>query len=76
MKVRWTEIYDELASIDQYIVEQAEKIMVSNEVNIAMWPIKTDVNKDGSFTFDEAISSIRTAYNNRMQIVGDFISNL
>jgi hypothetical protein len=60
--------------MDEYIVNTAEKIKESNEVNLAMWPISGTVNGDESMTYDDAIERMRAAYQNRLTRVGNNIS--
>ena len=64
------------ASIDEYISFQAESIRYSNEVNLAKWPISVTVNGDVKLSYDDAIDSMRAAYNNRFNVVDDYIRNL
>ena len=76
VKTRWTELKTTFEGINQYIVSQATKIRVSNEVNITKWPISLSVNGDESLPYDEAISRISSAYNQRIGIIDTYISNL
>ena len=74
LKARWAEVEEIFKGIDQYIVTTAEKIKESNEINLSMWPISSTVNGDESMSYDEAIETMRAAYQNRLTRVGNNIS--
>lgn len=74
LKARWAEVEEIFKGMDEYIVNTAEKIRESNEVNLAMWPISGTVNGDESMTYDDAIERMRAAYQNRLTRVGNNIS--
>lgn len=76
VKSRWREHKALFESIDGYILRQAELIRKSNEVNIEMWPIDKDVNKDYNMSFDDAIAAMRSAYQDRLQKTDAYISKL
>ena len=73
MKARWAEVEEIFKGMDEYIVTMAEKVRVSNEINLAMWPISSTVNGDESMTYDDAIATMRAAYQNRLTRVGNNI---
>lgn len=74
--MRWNELESTFKEIDQYIVETAEKVRESNDVNIKMWPITTStVNGDESMTYDDAIERMRGAYRYRIERVGTNVSS-
>jgi pyruvate-formate lyase-activating enzyme len=74
MKARWAEVEEIFKGMDEYIVTIAEKVRESNEINLAMWPISSSVNGDESMTYDDAIATMRAAYQNRLTRVGNNIS--
>lgn len=75
-RLRWNELESTFKEIDQYIVETAEKVRESNDVNIKMWPITTStVNGDESMTYDDAIERMRGAYRYRIERVGTNVSS-
>ncbi|MBQ3246492.1 MAG: CotH kinase family protein [Alistipes sp.] len=76
VKSRWREHKALFESIDGYILRQAELIRKSNEVNIEMWPIDKDINKDYNMSFDDAIAAMRSAYQDRLQKTDAYISGL
>ena len=76
VKERWDVLENVFEEVDSYILEQAELIRESNEVNIAKWPISGDVNEDEEMMFDDAITSMRLAYSNRLHVIDDYILNL
>ena len=76
VKARWSEHKALFESIDGYILRQAELIRKSNDVNIAMWPIDKDINKDYNMSFDDAIAAMRSAYQDRLQKTDSYISGL
>lgn len=76
VKERWAELKDTFAEIDDYILEQADLIKESNEFNLAKWPISLTTNGDVNMTFDEAIESMRLAFEKRMRIIDSYISGL
>ena len=76
VKKRWAEVDDTLADVENYILEQAELIRASNEVNISKWPITQFINHDEKMAFDDAIENMRAVLKNRIKIVGDYISSL
>lgn len=85
---RWTVIYPQLLSVATKIDELATQNKVSDQYNCAMWPLsplKVSVgsafNGDEDMTFDEAISSMKKAYSERLEwmntniIGGNFVTN-
>ncbi|MCU6772371.1 CotH kinase family protein [Bacteroides cellulolyticus] len=85
---RWTVIYPQLLSVATKIDELATQNKVSDQYNYAMWPLsplKVSVgsafNGDEDMTFDEAISSMKKAYSERLEwmntniIGGNFVTN-
>ena len=76
VKSRWAELKDTFLSIDEYIKTQAEAVRYSNEVNLAKWPISVTVNGDVNLSYDDAIESMRAAYNYRLNVVDDYIKKL
>ena len=75
VKARWAEVEDTFRGIDKYIVDKAKEVQESNELNLAKWPISTTVNGDESMSYDDAIASMRAAYQNRLTIVGNNINS-
>lgn len=76
VRLRWNELEETFKAIDQYIVETAEKVRESNEVNIGMWPISGTVNGDEGLTYEDAIERMRAAYKYRIERVGTNVSYL
>ena len=73
VKERWEVIYPHLLSIVDKIDELAAQNKVSEKYNYAMWPLislKSTVgsafNGDEDMIFDEAISSMKKAYTDRL----------
>lgn len=71
---RWAKLYPELLTILSKIDELAEQNRVSEKFNSAMWPLipyhqankSPSFNGDEDMTFDEAISSMKQAYKERL----------
>ena len=76
LKARWAEVEQTFRDVDQYIVSIAEEVRESNGVNIAKWPISTTVNGDESMSYDDAIATMREAYQFRLTRVDDDINSL
>ena len=76
VKSRWTELKDMYATIDQYIESRAEFTKESCEVDFSKWPISGNVNGDENLTYAKAIKNMRSAYNNRYNIVNNYIQAL
>lgn len=85
---RWAVIYPHLLNIVDKIDVFAAQNKVSDKYNYAMWPLsplKVSVgsafNGDEDMTFDEAISSMKKAYSERLEwmntniIGGNFVTN-
>lgn len=85
---RWTVIYPQLLSVATKIDELATQNKVSDQYNYAMWPLSplkvsvgSSFNGDEDMTFDEAISSMKKAYSERLEwmntniIGGNFVTN-
>jgi uncharacterized protein YqgV (UPF0045/DUF77 family) len=70
------EVEQTFRDVDQYIVSIAEEVRESNGVNIAKWPISTTVNGDESMSYDDAIATMREAYQFRLTRVDDDINSL
>lgn len=72
---RWAKLYPELLTILSKIDELAEQNRVSEKFNSAMWPLipyhqankSPSFNGDEDMTFDEAISSMKQAYKERLE---------
>lgn len=76
VKERWSAIKGSCESIDAYIVQQANLIEKSNEINIKKWPIDETANEDVDLSFDEAIERMRQAYSERLNVINSYISSL
>lgn len=76
VKSRWAELKDMYATIDQYIESRAEFTKESCEVDFSKWPISGNVNGDENLTYAKAIKNMRSAYNNRYNIVNNYIHAL
>jgi hypothetical protein len=76
VKARWAETSSVYAQMETYIEEQAVLIAVSNEVNIAKWPIENVVNGDENMTFEESVDRMINGFQDRFEEVDAFISTL
>ena len=88
---RWATIYPALLGVTDEIDRLAEQNRVSDQFNFAMWPTVTvkrnatdfsvAFNGDEEMSFDEAISSMKKAYSERLEwmnnqiISGNFVTN-
>ena len=88
-KERWLKLYPALLTILSKIDELAEENRVSERFNSEMWPLipyhnanrSPSFNGDEDMTFDEAISSMKKAYSERLEWMntnitgGNFVTN-
>lgn len=88
---RWATLYHALLGVTDEIDRLAEQNRVSDQFNFAMWPTVTvkrnatdfsvAFNGDEEMSFDEAISSMKKAYSERLEwmnnqiISGNFVTN-
>lgn len=88
---RWATLYPALLGVTDEIDQLAEQNRVSDQFNFAMWPTVTvkrnatdfsvAFNGDEEMSFDEAISSMKKAYSERLEwmnnqiISGNFVTN-
>ena len=66
VKERWAELKPKFEQIPTYIESQAQKIKMSNNANIAIWPISTNINGDEKMSCEEAVETMKTAYRTKL----------
>ena len=59
---RWEQQRDTFYKLNEYIDEMAEKLAVSDEVNIKMWPIDNSENGDEKMSFSSAIARMKEGF--------------
>lgn len=74
LKERWTELKPKFMGVDDYIVQKAEQIRKSSDINIKMWPSTGYVNGDDEMTFDDAVARMRKALKDRIQELDHLIN--
>ncbi len=67
VKERWAELKPKFDQIPTYIESQAQKIKMSNNANIELWPISTNINGDEKMSFEEAVETMKTAYLTKLE---------
>lgn len=86
---RWAVIYPHLSSVVEKMDELAEQNRLSDKYNSAIWPLASNIkvsagagyNGDEDMTFDEAISLMKQAYEERLEWMntnitsGSFVTN-
>lgn len=80
---RWSKLYPALLTILSKIDELAEQNRVSETFNSAMWPLipyhqansSPSFNGDEDMTFDEAITSMKQAYSERLEWMNGSITS-
>lgn len=86
---RWAVIYPHLSSVVDKMDELAEQNRLSDKYNSAIWPLASNIkvsagagyNGDEDMTFDEAISLMKQAYEERLEWMntnitsGSFVTN-
>ena len=58
VRERWAELRDRFKAVEARIEQQREYLRLSNEANIAIWPIYERVNGDETLSYDAAIDRI------------------
>lgn len=76
VKERWALLKPEFDKISAFIESEAEQIKHSEIMNQSMWPITQTVNGDESMTFEEAVSRMKAAYEEKLQWLNNAISTL
>lgn len=75
MQQRWFALRDAFATIPDFIDQVAESIRISESLNHAMWPIDSrDTGHDEKMTFDQAVSTLKEAYQGKFQFMDEQIS--
>ena len=67
LKERWTELKPKFQEVNDYITQKAELLRKSNAINLKLWPCESYVNEDDLLTYDEAITRMRKALNDRIK---------
>lgn len=67
LKERWAVLYPKFQSIPEYIDAESAKLKLSDQLNSKLWPIDRVVNLDESFTYEEAIRSMKECFNTKLQ---------
>lgn len=75
VKERWLALKPEFEKVFAYIDEKAEYIRESNEINLKMWPVTQNVNKDIDLSYDDAVERLKEAYQERITELDKVISN-
>lgn len=75
VKERWTVLKPEFEKVFTYIDEKAEYIRESNKINLEMWPVTQNVNKDIDLSYDDAVERLKEAYQERITELDKVISN-
>lgn len=76
VKERWSELYPKFVAIGAYIDEKAELLRKSQEVNIKLWPINVRYNEDETLSFDEAVSTMKSAVLTKIEWLNNKINSL
>ena len=74
VKERWTGLKPKFDMIPAFIEQESQRIKASADVNILMWPISSEYNKDEKMTFDEAIASMKNSYQAKLDWLDEQIS--
>lgn len=72
----WNERKSALDNLDSYVDSLVNYIRKSNNVNIAMWPIKKEIDHigDEDLPLDEAITMMKNSYKLRIHIIDSLFS--
>lgn len=73
---RWYALKPAFDTIPDYIDRQAQRLMLSQEKNIRMWPISSKGNADEQLSYDEAVSRMKQAFRLRMQVINEYIEQI
>lgn len=73
-KERWGMFKSRFQEIPQFIDAEAKKIRSSESMNHIMWPVTSNVNKDISLTFDEAVAKMKQSYTDKFNWMDETIS--
>lgn len=76
-KERWQVLYPKFAAIDQFILDEYERLGESAKKNFAIWnPATTgNVNGDENLSFDEAVERMYDFYVKRIDTINRIFSN-
>lgn len=66
VKERWNNFETDFRSIPSYIRSEADRIKVSESMNHEMWPIYQYINMDENMSFEDAVSSMIKAYEEKL----------
>ena len=75
VKKRWAQLKPSFEEIPSFIEETAAHIAESNAINSVMWPITQAVNGDEELSFEDAVTRMREAYIERLNILDNVITN-
>lgn len=73
VKERWAVLYPKFKTIPEYIDAESKKLILSDQINIKMWPITKTVNLDEEFTYEEAIQSMKDCFNKKLKYIDEKI---
>ena len=76
MKDRWTTLKPNLKNISTFIEEEKNKLLKSADLNIQLWPISSRVNGDETMSFEDAVERMKNAYETRLEIIENAITNM
>ncbi len=76
VKERWELLKPALEGVGAFISSEAERIAPSARENIRLWPIDVVVNRDEHLSFEEAVSLMRTSYENKLRWLGKQIEGM
>jgi len=65
VKERWTLLKPRFEAIPDHIRSVASAIRISNDINIALWPISAGWNYDDGLPFDAAVEELIETYNSK-----------
>ena len=66
LKEHWNAVKPEFETVDDYILEKADLLALSDAINSKKWPCTSYVNGDDTMSFDQAIARMREALKNRI----------
>ena len=76
VKERWQLLKPQFKTVVEFIEAEAQRLEVSNESNIAMWPISERINGDETLSYREAIEQMKNTYSEKLNWLDKQIENL
>ncbi|MBE6307100.1 MAG: hypothetical protein E7084_05535 [Bacteroidales bacterium] len=76
VKERWQLLKPQFKTVVEFIEAEAQRLEVSNESNIAMWPISERINGDETLGYREAIEQMKNTYSEKLNWLDKQIENL